>query len=131
METTKVGYMPILQAPAHEFDALNAVVKRCMHVSSVLGQRYTVITVDQALYCKLVELKWIVPEYQEKLVVLLGGLHISMCFLKAIGNHMNGSGLAETWVESALLEPNATEYVLSGKAYKRAMRVHKLTAQAL
>ena len=44
---------------------------------------------------------------------------------------MNGSGLAETWVETAILGPNATEHVLSGKAYKRAMRAHKLTAQAL
>ena len=84
---------------------------------------------DQALYCKLVELKWTVPEYQEKLVVLLGGLNISVCFLKTIGNHMNGSGPAETWVESALLGPNATEHVLSGKACKRATREHKLTAQ--
>ena len=100
-------------------------------MSSVLGQRYTVITVDQALYCKLVELKWTVPEYQEKLVVLLSDLHISMCFLKTIGNHMNGLGLAETWVANAFLGQNATERGLSGKAYKRAMRAHKLTAQAL
>ena len=73
---SKVGYMPILQAPAHKFNTLNAVVKRCMLVSSKLGQCYTVITVDQALYCKLIELKWAVPEYQDKLVVLLSGLHI-------------------------------------------------------
>jgi hypothetical protein len=72
-----------------------------------------------------------VPEYQDKLVVLLGGLHISMCFLKTIGDHMNGSGLAETWVESDLLGPNATEHVINGKAYKRAMHAHKLTSQAL
>lgn len=131
MQVTKVGYMPILQAPAHEMDTLNTVVKKCMHVSSVLGQQYTVITVDQALYCKLVELKWANPEYQEKLVVQLGGLHISMCFLKTIGKHMNGSGLAEAWVESGLLGPNATESVLNGKAYKRAMRAHKITIQAM
>ena len=97
IEVTKVGYIPIVQGPAHEFDTLNAVVKRCMHVSSVLGQRYTVTTVDQALYCKLVEFKWTVPEYQEKLVVLLGGLQISMCFLKTVGNHMNGSFLECKW----------------------------------
>lgn len=48
-DVTKVGYMPVLQAPAHKFDTLNAIVKRCMHVSIKLGQSYTVITVDQAL----------------------------------------------------------------------------------
>ncbi|CAB3983663.1 Hypothetical predicted protein [Paramuricea clavata] len=41
-----------------------------------------------------------VPQYQDKLVVLFGGLRISMCFLKTIGDHRNGSGLAETWVEN-------------------------------
>ena len=54
-----------------------------------------------------------------------------MCFLKTIGDHMNGSGLAETWVESDLLGPYATEHVINGKAIKRAMRAHKLTSQAL
>ncbi len=44
---------------------------------------------------------------------------------------MNGSGLAEAWVESDLLGANATEHVMNGKAYKRAMRAHKLTSQVL
>ena len=87
-QVTKVGYIPIIQAPAHEMDTLNTVVKKCMHVATALGQRHTVITVDQALYCKLVELKWSVPEYQDKLVVQLGGLHVSMCFLRTIGDHI-------------------------------------------
>lgn len=130
-EVTAIGYMPILQAPAHEFDTLNTVVKRCMHISAALGQQYTVITVDQALYCKLVELKWAIPEYQNKLVIQLGGLHTSMCFLNAIGDHMKGSGLVETWVEGGLFGPNATEHVMNGKAYKRAMRAHKITLQSL
>ncbi len=102
-QVTTIGYVPILQAPAHEFDTLNTVVKRCMHVSAALGQQHTVITVDQALFCKLVELKWAIPEYQKKLVIQLGGLHISMCFLRTIENHMNGSGLVETWIESGFL----------------------------
>ena len=32
-DVTTVGYMPILQAPAHEFDTLNTVVKRCMYIA--------------------------------------------------------------------------------------------------
>lgn len=97
----------------------------------MLGQQHTGPTVDQALYCKLVELKWAIPEYQKKLVVLLGGLHISMCFQKVIGNHMKGSGLVEAWVKSGLLGLNATEHVMNGKAYKRAMCAHKITLQSL
>ena len=53
-DVTTAGYMPILQAPAHEFDTLNTVVKQCMYIAATLGQKHTVITVDHALYCKLI-----------------------------------------------------------------------------
>ena len=74
---TKVGYMPIIQAPAHEMDTPNTVVRKCMRVAAALGQQHTVITVDQAHYSELVELKWAFPEYQKKLAVQLGGLRQS------------------------------------------------------
>lgn len=61
-------------------------------------------------------------------MIQLGGLHISMCFLKVIGKHMNSSGLLEAWVESGLLGLNASVHVM---AYKRAMRTHKITLQTL
>ncbi len=56
-----------------------------MYVSKQLGQTYTVITVDQELYCKLMELKWETPEFNT-LIVRLGGLHTAMAFLSAIGS---------------------------------------------
>ena len=77
-EITTIGYMPIIQAPAHDMDTLNTVVRRCMYVTSKLGQQYTVLTVDQALYYKLMDLKWSIPEYKDKLIPRLGGLHISI-----------------------------------------------------
>ena len=75
--------------------------------------------------CTICSLSW---NGQKKLVVQLGGLHTSMCFQNAIGIHINGSGLIEAWFESG---PNATEHVMNGKAYKRAMRTHKIAIQSL
>ena len=54
-----------------------------------------------------------------------------MNFMKCIGDHMNGSGVHEIWVESDLLGPIAAEQVLSGKHYNRGMPAHKMTSQAL
>ena len=82
-----------------------------MHISEKLGQKYTVITVDQVLYFKLVDLKWYVPRSKVSVFPRLGGLHIAMNFMKCIGDHMNGSGLHEIWVESDLLGPIAAEQV--------------------
>ena len=102
-----------------------------MHVSEEMGQEYTVITVDQALYCKLMELKWSVPEYRVKLIPRLGGLHTQMNFLKVIGQHMKQSGLLDVWVECTLLGPGVAEKVLDGKDLKKGIRAHKLSLQAL
>lgn len=74
-EITTIEYIPIFKAPAYELYTLNYVVKRCLQFSSLIGQQYTILTVDQTLYCKLMELKWATPEYQNKLIPRLGGLH--------------------------------------------------------
>ncbi|KAJ8893011.1 hypothetical protein PR048_005592 [Dryococelus australis] len=100
-------------------------------LGSCILSEHTVITVDEALYCRFMELKWSVPEYQEKLIPRLDGLHISMNFIKAIGQHMGGSELAEVWLESGLLGQGAVELVLAGKAYNKYMRAHKLPLQPL
>ena len=123
--------MPIIPAPAHEYDTLNTVVQRCLYVSEQMGQNFTVITVDQALYCKLMELKWLIPEYKEKLIPHLGGLHTSMNFLKVIGQHMQGCGLLDLWVDVGLMGPHVSEQAMAGKHYNKGMRAHKLTLQAL
>ncbi len=128
---TTVGYMPIIQAPAHELDTLNTIVRRCMYISSQLEQEYTVLTVDQASYFKLMDLKWNVADYKDKLIPRLGRLHISMNFLKVIGQHVKDCGIAEAWLDAGISGSSTIEHVMTGKAYNKGMRSHKLTFQAL
>lgn len=85
LEKTTVGYLPIIQAPASELDTLNTVVKRVLHVSKSMEQQHVILTVDEALYLKLLELKWSVEEYKDLLIPCLGGLHIAKNFLGVIG----------------------------------------------
>lgn len=130
-EITSIGYMPIIQAPAHDLDTLNTVVLRCKHVARELGQNHEVITVDEALYCKLMELKWANADYMDHLIVRLGGLHTAMKFMAVIGKHIQSSGLLEAWVESNLLGPNTAEQVMTGKSYNKGIRAHKITLQSM
>lgn len=48
--------MTIINSPAYDLDTLNTAVQRFMHIFDELGQRYVVVTADQALYNKLMEL---------------------------------------------------------------------------
>ncbi len=104
-----------------KLDTLNTAIQRYMHISKEMNQCYTVITVDEALYCKLMELKWKTPNYKEKLIPRLGGLHIQLNFLKLIGQHMVQSGLQAIWIESKLLGKGATYKVLHGKDLKKGL----------
>lgn len=130
-EQTTTGYMPIILAPAHEYDTLYTVVQRCKYVAETNGQKFVVLTVDEALYCRLMELKWANDEIQEILIPRLGGLHTAMNFLKAIGQHMNSTGLLDLWIDSDLMGSKTALNVLEGKGYEKAVRAHKLTFQAI
>lgn len=128
---TTVGYLPIIQAPAHDIDTLNTVVQRALHITQALNQKHIVLTVDEALFPKLMELQWSVSEYKDILIPRLGGLHTAMNFLRVIGQHMEDCGLTDVWIETGILGINAAQHAMAGKAYARAIRVHKITLQAL
>ena len=56
------------------------------------------------------------PDFRYELKHQLGGLDISINFLKAIGKDMESSGLLEIWVESGLLAIGAVTLALHDKA---------------
>ena len=62
---------------------------------------YIIITADQPLYNRGKELVWANTRFQ-KVIFLLGGLHISYNFLKAIGQHMESAGLDDLWTKSGV-----------------------------
>lgn len=128
---TASGFMPLILNPAHEFNTLVTVASRCIAVADKLNYPYVVLTVDQQLHIKLLDVKWSSPIFQERLVLMMGGFHIACNYMKAIGQHMACTGLAEMWVESGVLAEGSAQKVLNGKAYAKGMRIHKLTYQAL
>ena len=51
-EETMIGCLPIINAPAHDYDTLWNVIERSRRMTRQLGQKYSVITFDEQLYCK-------------------------------------------------------------------------------
>ena len=67
-----MGYLPTIQAPADDIDMLNTVVRRVLHVAQSMEQEeHVVLTVDEGLYPKLMELKWYVDQYKDILIPCL------------------------------------------------------------
>lgn len=128
---TKAGMLPILQAPADEYDTITTVINKFQAISKLLGQNHTVITADQPLYSKAKELVWANQTDYKNVIFCMGGLHVCFNYLRAIGQHMECAGLEDVWVETGIFAPNTASTVLDGKAYYRAVRGHLLTYEAL
>lgn len=128
---TIIGPLPIINATAHEFDTLWTATLRCFAMSKAVKATYTVITLDEALYCKAKMLQWSKNNECKSLVLMLGGFHTQMCFSKVIGKFMQSSGLSDIWCESEVLGESTATNVLHGKLWNRVIRTHKLTYEAL
>lgn len=125
---TTVGYLPIIAAPAHEYDTLWPVIQHCKKIANKLEQQSTVITLDEGLYCKARELAWLRSDDCKH----LGGFHISLNYMKAIGQHFADDGLtSDVLIESGVYNEVTVNNIMSGKCWNRAMRCHKLTMEAL
>lgn len=130
-ELTVVGPLPIINAPAHDYDTLWTMIVRCLAMSKLLQGKFTVITMDEALYCKAKMLQWSNVPACRNLVLMLGGFHTQMSFTKAIGKFVESSGLKEIWIESEVYGENTATNIIQGKVWNRVIRAHKLTCEAL
>lgn len=95
-----------------------------------MNQGIAVVTFDQPLFWKA---RNIIAHSENgelsNVVVRLGGFHLLMSFLGAIGNIMAGSGLQQLWM--TVYAENSTKGMLGGHKYARAVRAHFLTQTAL
>ena len=96
-----------------------------------LGQQYSVITFDLAIYMKVKEIQWRSPREFTDVVIRMGGFHIAFNFLAVIGKMFEDSELADLLIESGVYGFNTASNLLKGKSYNRGIRGHKLVMEAL
>ena len=99
------GYFPIFEEKAASFPMLQHGMKVVSTMVEKLnpGQK-PVLVADQPLFAILKQLQWINPQYSEdKFVVLMGGLHVEMCFWQNLGKLLDGSQWGDVLVEADVL----------------------------
>ena len=124
------GMLPILKAPVDDNDTLTTLINRFMAISDQMGQKPTIIIVDQPLYSRGKELVWANPMF-EGVIFLMGGFHICFNFLKRFGQHMDRVGLDDIKTDAGVYVANTTHTMLDSKRYYRACirssLVHQVT----
>ena len=84
--------------PPAEYDTVLTSMLQVKGLSEAAGQPFTLLTFDQQLYRYAVEIQWVLPEVfpPSSFVLRLGGMHMLMSFVGAVGNLMaaNWTGMS-------------------------------------
>lgn len=128
---SKISFLPFIHQPASNCNTIYTTLLCALENEKRYGHDVCVITFDQPLYAKAQEIVSAAPEGSKlsKIIVRLGGFHLHMSFLGAIGYIMQGSGIKK--VLSLIYAPKSLEKILNGHAYARAVRAHTLLQLAL
>ena len=126
-----VDYMAPVNSPITENATIQHIIKLSQAASREMQQQYTVLTFDLGVAKKAYEILWQNPNIFSDVLVRMGVFYITCSYLGALGKPLCCSGFEEILVESGICASGSINKVMSGKHYNRAMRVHKLTLEAL
>lgn len=117
------------QPPTKE--VVKDVLDLCQRIAKQKKMPIIQLVGDQAVYKYIEECLF---EHEDRWSLVkgtLGGFHIEMSYLNALGKRLAGSGIEELAVATGVVAAGSVMQALSGKHYNRAMRLHKLIAEAL
>lgn len=127
-----VNCLPFINEPPSNPTTLHTSLHYALQETKNLAQATCFVTYDQPLYLKartiVAQLEISNPKFRN-VVIRLGGFHMLMSYLGAIGYTMAGSGLEDLW--SVMYAAQSVKKMISGHAFARALRAHILTFTSL
>ncbi len=115
--------LPLFRDNAHSLamvkHGMDLIQKATHHVNP--GQ-IPVLTVDQPLFALAKKIQWTWPDVygEDKFVVMMGGLHIELSFLKVLGDWLEDSGWTSILATSNVTTEGRADSILKGSHSSRA-----------
>ncbi|CAG9821970.1 unnamed protein product [Phaedon cochleariae] len=130
-KTYRLNYLPTIDSPATEKATVLQILRRSEEIRKYLQMDCIVVVMDQALYCKAVEILWAHQQEQSwRIFPMMGNFHTICNLLSIIGLLFGNYGLRDLAVDSGVIAEGSIDKVLDGKHYNRAIRLHKLVYEA-
>ncbi|MES9881199.1 MAG: hypothetical protein ABW185_10000 [Sedimenticola sp.] len=130
-QKTKIGYCPMIPASATEMNTIYTMMKTFQCLFRSLGQDWTYVTYDEAIYSKAQMIKWKHFDQFQTDELDMGGMHRAMNYMGDIGRLMEESAFEDILVEAKVYGPRAVHQIVKGKSYNRGVRSHKLLNEAM
>ena len=137
-----ISFVPFINAPPSDYHTLYTAAVEAMKKTQYHNMKTCILTFDQPLYIKMIDIintgsleREKLPQelhlnlpYDIKIIARLGGFHTVMSYMGFIGYTMAGSGLKELLCE--VYAEKTVDHILTGHAYSRAVRAHTLVQEA-
>ena len=125
---SRIDILPFVNNDPSNQDTLYSAISFIQNTSVKYKLEAVPVTFDQPLYIKAADIVESSPDLTN-IFVRLGGFHLIMSFLGAVGYIMSQSGLRNQW--ETVYASNSVNHMLTGHSYSRAMRAHMLSAASL
>ena len=103
----------------------------CKQIADHKSLPFIQLVGDQYVFTLITELKNENKKQFVKIMPVFGSFHLEMALMNTIYKRFNGCGLSDLVVAAGLIEQGSVERAVSGKHYKRCMRIHKLVYECL
>ena len=123
------GLFPLFEEKAATMPMMtHGLAMICKAIEKLNEGQIPVVTCDQPLFALMKNIQWQFPEYSEdKVVVMLGGLHIEMCVWTLLGKLLQNSGWEEAMVEGGVTTVGRAQAILHASHLKRTRYVHEVS----
>ena len=126
-----VGYMPPIHDTPTKYDVILEILSSAEKCRNELDLEYIFLEADQAVYHKVLDVKFQLPEQFKNVIVRMGGFHLIMCLMRSVYSRFRGFGLVELLAEVGDLGgPGTIESSLKGSDVKFGIRLYKLLFEA-
>lgn len=127
---SRILILPIIDQDPSNPETIYTALHFVANYAKEIKMNTCFVTFDNALWIKAKQILCNTQDEELKNVQLrLGGFHLLMSYLKAVGTIMGGSGIKELF--GTVFATNSVDKLLNCTAYSRAIRAHILAATAI
>ena len=121
--------LPFINLNPSDMSTIYTALVFALNEASLFNRNYCIVTFDQPLFIKAVDIVHASVELRDSVIVRLGGLHMTFSYMGSDGYIMSGSGQEQMW--STAYAEGSIPQMVSGHSYSRALRAHILSVQAI
>ena len=116
----KVEHLPLINSSPAFYAIVNEALAIASQIAEKLQQELIIVTYDLAIAIMTMQVQENEKPKFNNIFMNLGAFHMQIAFFKAIGKHINASGLVEILVQAEVLAGDSMNSFLDSKHFNQS-----------